>query len=172
MKTLVIASIIASVTASASFATNWNTDGSVNWGGNSGGYNTVGCKYKDQDTGVMTLAEDSLVWKTTKAATIRVRSYGQGNIQITTNNVLTDGTTDYTVVVDYTGDAPATSSLTGSKISSPQINSNMISYQTAQTGRTKSVIKIGGTATMTDATSDEIKNNEDYTITHTVTCLQ
>jgi len=171
MKTLVISAIIASVTASASFATSaWSNDNDVSWNGNSGVYHSDGCSYKDQDNGEMEL--DGLVWSTTKAATIRIKSHGSGNIKVTSSNSLVGGGLSFPVTVNYNGTADAESSITSAKGTSQQVNNNMISYQTAQNGVTQALIKIGGTATMHTATGDAIVNNTDYTITHTVTCLQ
>jgi hypothetical protein len=176
MKTIIATTIALTIATTAS-ATNWssiNTD--PTWNGDSKSYHVVGCKYKDLSAGVMEIDPDSLVWTTTTPAKVKIRSYGQGNVKVTTDGYLSDGTTSFATTVDYTGangtnGASQVISLNG-KLTNGQVNTQMISYQASNTGRTKAELHIGGTATMTDATSDNITNDTDYTITHTVTCLQ
>ena len=174
MKNIIATTIALTIATTASANATWNNDNDVTWNGPSNSYHSDGCQYRAQTDGVMKLDSGSLVWETTSPASITVESHGQGNIKVERTNVLTGGgsTFETGITVNYKGLVGSPSNVISAKARTVNVNDNAITYQTAQNGKTKAVINIQGTVTMTQAVADQILNGKTYTVTHTVTCLQ
>ena len=182
MKNLLITSALIISTASAASAFNQEND--VSWSGDSLLVEANGCKYGGQDAGA--IARNDLVWSTTKAATIQVRTRGDTTLRVESDNVLRDadgadtgvvatvdylartGLDDVTEALSRTGTAAVTSTAaTVSNITGPLSNLH--------------VFYLRGTATMTKAADGDLggddpinflANNTQYKINHIVTCTQ
>lgn len=175
MKTLVITAIIASLTSTASFAT-WNNTNTTTWDGNTGALHNDGCAFKNQSAGAMTLNPETGVWTTTTAATIKVKSKNKNNIKVTSDGVLrkTGGELADTTV-NYIGGGVMSNIQTNNSAAVKNTNTNEIALGSANraSGVTITTFTIGGIATMANLDDlNDIDNNQEVFIKHTVTCTQ
>ena len=171
MKNIIATAIALTIATSASAS--WDNNNVTKWGGStSANQFPDGCKFKDQDSGTMTLTDDK--WTVQTPATIRIKSRNIGNMIIKTDNKLYEGNATNST-------APVTVSYSGSTVdfikgsgqvnlqNSGQINIGSISGN----GNRKMLITLKGSAQMaTDAADDLLDNSKNYEIRHTVTCTQ
>ena len=182
MKNLLITSALIISTASAASA--FNQDNDVSWSGDSLLVEANGCKYGGQDAGA--IARNDLVWSTTKAATIQVRTRGDTTLRVESDNVLrnADGTdTGVVATVDYlarTGLDDVTEALSRTGTAAVTSTAAVISDITGPLSNLH-VFYLRGTATMTKAADGDLggddpinflANNTQYKINHIVTCTQ
>jgi len=176
MKTILLSAVVVSSIATTSFAS-WTNNSGVSWNGNSGNVFTNGCVFKDHDDGTMTFDAPNKTWKTTKAATIKVKSRGKNNIKVTSDNKLYDSrdneVADVTVNYKLNNGVESAVSTTNNQ-AAVNINNNEMAVGNVNSrgGAVITTFTIGGGATMTTAALDELNNGMDYKINHTVTCLQ
>jgi len=171
MKTFTLTLATVALTTTSAFAS-WNNNNGVSWNGNSGSVHVAGCQYTTQTNGVMTFANNT--WTTTTAASIKIKSFGQGNVIGKSDNKLrlANGTdTGLTATVNYNG-AGVSSSVTSGNATNPHVNNNQLDYQTAQNGATVATLVFGGSASMSENDVLSLDNNTAYKINHTVTCFQ
>jgi hypothetical protein len=170
MKTI-IATTFAIAIATTSYA-GWDNNNGAKWNGSTGNLHTNGCQFDDQTNGTMVL--DGPLWKTTSAASIKVQSRNINNIKVTSDNKLREGNTVIAdVVVNYNGASGVPSSVNSNAQVNTNINNNEIAVGNAnKPGAVITTITIGGTATMDVADLNDVDNNTQVSIAHSVTCLQ
>ena len=179
MKTTLITAALL-VAATSVSASNWNLNNGAKWNGDVGTLHTVGCSFKDQTNGVMTLNKATGKWTTTTAASIKVKSTNRNNIKVTqggdqlylTSNSQPLGKT----LVNYNGVGGVSSGVVTNKAGAAvNINTNQIDLGNANRNgaATVTTFTIGGTAQMDDLNDlNDIANDADVYIQHNVTCLQ
>jgi len=177
MKTIIATTIALTIATTASAS--WNQNGSVKWEGNVGTLHSDGCEFKNQTNGTMTLNKETGLWTTTKAASIKVKSSGRNNIFLESDNKLKGtingaSTVIDTATVDYKNGGIASAITTNNNNATTTINTNHLFIGSAnKPGKTVSTFTIGGTAQMSNvATLDDVDNDQDVWISHTVRCVQ
>ena len=171
MKTI-IATTFALVIATTASA-DWDNNNGAKWNGSTGNLHTNGCQFDNQTNGAMTL--DGPLWKTTTAASIKVKSRNINNIKVTSDNKLRKANNDVVadVVVNYNGASGVASSVNSNAQVNTNINNNEIAIGNAnKPGAVVTTITIGGTATMDVNDLNDVDNNTQVSIAHSVTCLQ
>jgi len=178
MKTTLITAALL-VAATSVSASTWNNNNGAKWNGDVGTLHTVGCSFKDQTNGVMTLNKATGKWTTTTAASIKVKSTNINNIKVTqggnqlylTSNSAPLGKT----LVDYKNGGVSSAVNTNAQNGAVNINTNQIDLGNANRNgaATVTTFTIGGTAQMDDLNDlNDIANDADVYIQHNVTCLQ
>jgi hypothetical protein len=177
MKTTLITAALL-VAATSVSASTWNNNNGAKWNGDVGTLHTVGCSFKDQTNGVMTLNKATGKWTTTTAASIKVKSTNRNNIKVTqggdqlylTSNSQPLGKT----LVDYKNGGVSSAVTTNANNPAININTNQIDLGNAnKPGATVTTFTIGGTAQMDDLNDlNDIANDADVYIQHNVTCVQ
>ena len=126
----------------------------------------------DTNGGSMDYDIDSGVWTTTADATVMIKHRGASELTVTNTGLLNRvGAADMPVTVNYTG---STISGDGTKTLSSAKDAISVGNLTAGTGIKNTTINIGGTAQMhvIDVEKNGIENGGQYTIVHTVNCIQ
>jgi len=179
MKTI-IATTIALLTATSVSATILGT-GTAEWNGTSGTvHGSADCEFKKNDAGTMTYDSATGLWTVTNPAIVVLKSKNANNMKVVAGTELLDsnGNAVADVAVDYrTGSSV---SIQGKSDGTSNINIAEITAGNLKRGnnkRTKVKFTIDGTAQMgvdSEGLVDdlEIDNNTNYTIEHTVTCIQ
>jgi len=178
MKTIIATAI--ALTIATSVSANMGT-GTATWGGNSGTVHGNGnCQFKKNQPGVMSF-DGVDTWNVTTNAVVVLKTRGVNNAKVIPEGAPTgSGVTKLyqgdTAVADVTVNyAPkSTVSVNGKNDASTNANTNSLTAGNLKknSGVTKVTFSIGGKATMSGDAVLDMDDNTNYTINHTVTCLQ
>ncbi len=170
MKILLSTLLIAGLLGTASTAMASTVAGHAKWNGNTGNMSDI-CAFVDTPTdGTMSFDESDDTWTTTAPAVVELRTRGNNNLTVTSDNLLYQGTTGSSdvvgITVDYTG---STVEMPNGNTLTTNVNSNSIAV-----GMNNAVgivtFNIEGTA---KHTADVVlAKNTDYHVKHTITCIQ
>jgi hypothetical protein len=170
MKTIIATAIALTIATSAS--ANMGS-GTATWGGASGVVHGNGnCQFKTNQPGVMGF-DGVDTWNTTTNAVVVLKTRGVNNVKVEPNNKLlqngneiADVTTNYLPqsTISVKGKPDATTNRNTDSLTAGNLKKN--------SGVTKVTFTIGGSAKMTEDAVLDMEDNTQYTIEHTVTCLQ
>ena len=165
----------------------FNDNPNVTWTGNSGTVAENGCSFRFHDAGTIarggTLDAD---WITSRLSTLQVRSRGQANIVMTSDNKLRlasdNSDTGIVATVDYANGGQNSRVLTQSGGTASVTSGSLSVTGTTSTAAALTTFHAGGSASMTMEGMDgdagrqtalnRLANDTEYLINHTVTCTQ
>jgi len=170
MKTIIATAI--ALTIATSVSANMGT-GTATWGGNSGTVHGNGnCQFKKNQPGVMSF-DGVDTWNVTTNALVVLKTRGVNNAKVEPENKLYKNNVAVAdVTVNYL--PLSTVSVNGKNDATTNRNTDSLTAGNLKkdSGVTKVTFSIGGKATMTSDAVLDMDDNTNYTIKHTVTCLQ
>ena len=180
MKNIIATAIALTIATSASASAIIGTK-TVTWNGKTASdlHASGACNFKEYKNGKMTF-DGTDTWETTQNAVVVLKvkpsNTGLKNVKVEPGTHLMRGTSEVsTVSVNYKPESTVSVKNGSGYVAKVNTNSITVDNLNPVQGRTKISFTIGGEAKMTNLSVDAellLENSTDYTIDHTVTCLQ